>query len=326
MSVARMSRRQSFAAIAALLAGTGTSRRARAADEKPAAEIVDTHIHLVETRVPGGSLPNPIRLAPFDKGDTDGPKKLAAAFSDEGKKVGLSHALCMPRIQLSDADPLGIAHTVELAALVKGVKVHAVGVAHPERFDRDHMDNVERELKKGAVKALKAYLGYFHHEPFSPGYRLYFKLAAKYQVPIIFHCGDTFSKAGKVKFSHPLKVDEIAVDFPKVKFVIAHVGNPWVMDAAQVAYKNDNVWIDLSGLLIGSADDFAKKEKSGVLGREVKRVLQAVEYTENSGKFLYGTDWPLAPMPTYQDFIKQLFPEKDHEAVFGGTAKKVFGL
>ena len=95
-----------------------------------------------------------------------------------------------------------------------------------------HLDRVEDILKKEKVKAFKAYLGYLHHGPDSPRYGPYYELAARYKVPFIFHSGDTYSHLAKVKFAHPLLVDEVAVDHPKVQFVIAHVGNPWLTDAA----------------------------------------------------------------------------------------------
>jgi hypothetical protein len=40
-------------------------------------------------------------------------------------------------------------------------------------------------LKQRKFKALKAYLGYLHYEPYSPGYRRYFTLAAKFNIPVI---------------------------------------------------------------------------------------------------------------------------------------------
>ena len=157
------------------------------------------------------------------------------------------------------------------------------------------------------VKALKAYLGYLHYEPYSPGYRRYFKLAAKYKIPVIFHSGDTYSRAAKVKFAHPLQIDEVAVDFPETKFVLAHFGNPWLMDAAQVVYKNKNVWADLSAILIGDAEAFAAMEKDGVLDRAVKRIKEGIEYAEAPERFLFGSDWPLSPIAVYRDFVRQLF-------------------
>src|SRR5206468_133792 len=121
--------------------------------------------------------------------------------------------------------PLGIRETLTLAPLVRGPKLHPIGLAHPERFDRDHLARVEEVLEQGKVKALKAYLGYLHYAPSSPGYRPYYKLAEKYKVPVIFHCGDTYSRTAKLKYAHPLQIDEVAVDFPDTRFVLAHFGN-----------------------------------------------------------------------------------------------------
>jgi predicted TIM-barrel fold metal-dependent hydrolase len=51
-------------------------------------------------------------------------------------------------------------------------------------------------------------------------------------------------------------MDEVAVDHGDVRFVLAHLGNPWLIDAAEVIFKNPNVWADLSGLLVGTAEQF----------------------------------------------------------------------
>ena len=84
---------------------------------------------------------------------------------------------------------------------------------------------------------------------------------------------------------------------------MCHVGNPWTTDAAEVIYKNMNVWADLSGLMVGDDAAFAAEE-----GRDARRtwrhaVRRAIRYSERPNRFLYGTDWPLAPMPPYRDFV-----------------------
>lgn len=330
MSKTQLSRREALWTVGgALLAGAVASRvrsSAMAAGDKPAgASIIDTHVHLVKSRLPG-ALDKSIALAPFDKADAEGPRRLAKTIEEETKNARIVRALCMPRLEVTDKDPLGIQETLAIIELVHGPELHPVGLAHPERFDQDHLDRVEEVLKQGKVKALKAYLGYLHYEPYSPGYRRYFRLAAKYEIPVIFHCGDTYSRTAKVKYAHPLKIDEVAVDFPETKFVIAHFGNPWLMDAAQVVYKNKNVWADLSAFLIGDAKAFETMKKEGVLERAVKRIQQAIEFTEAPDKFLFGSEWPLSPMAVYRDFVQRLFPENHHAAVFGGNAKALFGL
>ena len=131
-------------------------------------------------------------------------------------------------------------------------------IAQPDRSDRDHLRRVEETLATGRVVALKAYLGYVHAFPSDPGYRPYYELAERFKLPFIFHTGDTYSPYAKLKYAHPLHVDEVAVDYPNVRFVMAHVGNPWMIDAAEVVYKNVNVWVDLSGLFIGSEDELTE--------------------------------------------------------------------
>jgi predicted TIM-barrel fold metal-dependent hydrolase len=319
-------------AAAAFGTWTWTGPQGCAGEDAPAGEpLIDTHVHLANVRLPGvPELTAPDKktaLAPFSaEQQPDGAARLARAIQEEMKAAGFGQALCMPRREVSDQDPLGIKETEVLAALVRGARLHPVGLAHPERFDQDHLDRVEEVLKKGKVKALKVYLGYLHYGPYSPGYRPYYKLAARYKVPVIFHTGDTFSRAAKVKYAHPLAIDEVAVDFPETKFVIAHFGNPWVADAAEVVYKNKNVWADLSGILIGDEAVFAGLEKDGALGRTVKRIKRGIEFVEAPEKFFFGSDWPLAPLRAYRDFVRRLFPARHHEAVFRLNAQRVFGL
>lgn len=328
-----ISRRDSLKTLGgALLAGVGGSKivaspsAAVADDAKDDDSIVDVHLHLVSSRFTRGPISPPL-TAPFDLlQQPGGHERLAKLVAAELRNANVGHVMCMPTTAVTDDDPLGIKRTLAQAALIEGVNFHPIGVAHPERFDRGHMRLVEEVLEQGGVKALKAYLGYYHYDAHSAGYRPYFKLAAKYDIPVILHTGDTNSQIAKVRYAHPLQMDEVAVDFPDTKFVLAHFGNPWIMDAAQVAYKNKNVWIDLSAILIGDADDFAKFEEDGVIARAVNRIKEGIEYTEDYERFLFGSDWPLAPIDAYADFVAKLFPSDQHDAVFRENAKSLFNL
>jgi len=292
----------------------------------PLKAVIDVHVHLVHTNLAGV----PAKRLPDDKPFPQGIDELARAVQAEMKAAGVAQLLGMPRREPNDADPLGVADTRQVAARIAGV--HPVGFADPERFDDKHLGRVEDELKKGDVKALKAYLGYVHRAPDDPGYRPYYRLAAKYKIPVIFHTGDTYSQQARLKFAHPLRVDDVAVDYPETKFVLAHMGNPWLIDAAQVVYKNnkkgqrENVYVDLSGLLIGSAETFATYRKEGVLKSVAADVRKSFDYAERPEAFLYGSDWPLAPMAAYRDFVRDMIPPAYHQAVFHDNAKALFQL
>jgi predicted TIM-barrel fold metal-dependent hydrolase len=47
------------------------------------------------------------------------------------------------------------------------------------------------------IVAFKAYLGYLHFGPEDPGYVPYYKLAEKYELPVIVHTGDNWSTTGR---------------------------------------------------------------------------------------------------------------------------------
>jgi len=196
--------------------------------------------------------------------------------------------------------------------------VNCVGIALPVNYKK-----VEDGIKEKKYSCIKIYLGYVHAYAADKGYLPLYRLAEKYDIPVVFHTGDTYSIKAKLKFSDPLTVDEIAVDYPRVTFVIAHVGNPWIQSAAEVAYKNPNVYLDGSALLIGHLADYSKED----LQKYVIEPLQFVYgYIENPKKLMFGTDWPLAGMNDYITAFKQAIPKDHWDDVFYKNARHVFHI
>ncbi len=136
----------------------------------------------------------------------------------------------------------------------------------------------------------------------------------------MIHTGDTYAPTGKVKFAHPLNVDEVAVDYPKVRFVICHLGNPWLRDCMEVIYKNANVWADISGLVLGNFSDRFE--------RYMRRQLQEMMvWGVNPRKVLFGTDWPISTMESYVAFMEELkLSAKDRSRIMYANAAEVFKL
>ncbi len=73
-------------------------------------------------------------------------------------------------------------------------------------------------------------------------------------LPVVFHSGHTGVGAGRpggggirLKYSNPMFVDDVAVDFPEMPIVLAHPSFPWQDEAISVALHKPNVYIDLSG-------------------------------------------------------------------------------
>lgn len=182
--------------------------------------------------------------------------------------------------------------------------------------------SVEKELKAKRARCIKIYLGYVHRFASDKAYRPLYSLAAKYNVPVVFHTGDTYSTKAKLKYADPLTIDEVAVDFPKTTFVIAHLGNPWIDSAMQVVYKNPNVYVEASAMMIGKILDDPEALDTFL----VKPLRRAFDYVGDPSKFLFGSDWPLVGMRDYLTAYKKAIPEKYWCKVFFENAVNVFRI
>jgi uncharacterized protein len=278
--------------------------------------MIDAHVHVVPPNLPGVGSLSPLLDQPLEA--------VAAKLRAEMDAAGMTHALAMGRWRPPEDDPLAIEATLRVARHVPGL--YAIGMADPGISDPEHLRRVDVALAEAKVVALKGYLGYLHYGPDHPGYVPYYELAAKHGVPFVFHTGDTYSPKAKLRYAQPLLVDDVAVDHPRVRFVMAHLGNPWLLDAAEVIYKNVNVWADLSGMLVGDAASFADEEHREAIADTVAGVRKAFRYAERPNRFLYGSDWPLAPMREYRNFVRSAIPEQYHEQVFEENARKLFRL
>lgn len=212
--------------------------------------------------------------------------------------------------------PMGLDLTTELPPQL----VYCLGI-NPFKLDDAAIAQLERDLQKPNVVGLKIYLGYYPFYAYDRVYDPVYELAARYQVPVVFHSGDTYSERGLLKYSHPLTLDEVAVKHRDVTFMMAHLGDPWVLDGAEVVYKNRNMYADLSGLIVGDAANCQRLGESPLFFAHLRH---AITYCDHYDKFLFGTDWPLAPVKPYIEFVQGLIPEEYHEDVFYKTALKVF--
>lgn len=212
----------------------------------------------------------------------------------------------------------------------KGIRVsYCLGVKSSELLNMEYSqqkvcwDMFEREIQNRQCAGVKLYPGYESVYAYDTIHRPIFELLAKYNLPAVVHTGDIRRGKGILKYAHPLTVDELAADFPRVKFVISHCGSPWICDAVEVAVKNPNVSIDLSGLAKGNftTDWFLNKYEDFV-----SYFKMWMTYLGDYNKLIFGTDWPVVSIESYIALIKKLVPDAAYDDVFYNNALRVFNL
>jgi uncharacterized protein len=193
------------------------------------------------------------------------------------------------------------------------------GISYLHYRERD-LREIADFLKDGLVKGLKLYPGYEPFYPHDKRLQVIYDLAVEFDVPVMIHSGDTYSPTGRVRYSHPLHIDDVAVDHPNLKLVICHIGNPWIRDCMEVVYKNEHVHADISGLVLG---DFEDKFEKFML----QQVREMILYAGEPRYLLYGTDWPLCGMKSYLKFIRSLeLPEESRELILWKNAARLFNI
>ena len=268
--------------------------------------IIDAHTHI-------GKLPHSLYSESYQKN--------LDLVIKEAKDNKVDKLIIIAGLEKKDGINLT---TKSLLDLIRGHKnVYAVAGIHID-YEKGYLGKLEGWLKEKKVIGIKFHTGYQHFYPGDERCKPIYELCIKYDVPVIFHSGDTLAgyvPNPKIKYSHPIHIDDAATDFPDLKIIIAHMGNPWLISCMEVMYKNPNVYADISGLVIGD-------ELHTPYGEVMKkRIQELVEYTAPDFKLLYGTDWPLCHMEQYIEFAKNLgFSQSNMEKLFSGNAKKLFKI
>lgn len=213
---------------------------------------------------------------------------------------------------------------LDLEEVLPDFLLECVGI-NPDRLVNDpgekQLQALEKALQRSSTAGIKLYAGYYHYYVYDPIYSPVYELAAQYKMPVVIHTGDTYSPRGLLKYSHPLAVDELAVAYRDINFMICHLGDPWVMEGGEIVSKNDNVFADISGLQVGNQQVFNRFQNEPLFMDHLRRGLV---YADRYDKIVFGTDWPLAPIDVYINFVKQLVPEAYWEDVFYNNAFRVF--
>ena len=136
-------------------------------------------------------------------------------------------------------------------------------------------------------------------QEFFPNDRMAYPLyeaIAEAKLPALFHTGQTGVGAAtrggggiRLKYSQPMLLDDVAVDFPEMPIILAHPSFPWQEEALSVATHKPQVYIDLSG--------WSPKYFPPILVQYANTLLK--------DKVLFGSDYPvISPERWMEEFEK----------------------
>ena len=134
----------------------------------------------------------------------------------------------------------------------------------------------------------------------------------------LFHTGQTGVGSGmrggmgmRLKYSNPMHLDDVAVDFPDMKIVMAHPSFPWTEEGLSVALHKPNVFYDMSG--------WSPKYFPEIFIRYANSMLKK--------KMLFGSDWPaITPDRWLEDFANAPFKDEVRPLILKENAMRLLGV
>lgn len=209
---------------------------------------------------------------------------------------------------------------------VDAEEILAAASSHPDliipfasvdpRRGRAGLDRATRLIERG-VRGFKFQPSTQGFYPNDPAYYPLYGLISEAGLPAIFHTGQTGMGAGmrggagiRLKYSQPMLLDDVAVDFPDLTIIMAHPSVPWQDEGLAVALHKPNVFIDLSG--------WSPKYFEPKLVQYAKKLIPE--------KFLFGSDFPLLkPDRWLDDFATLGFTPEQTQAIVHDNAARVLG-
>ena len=149
---------------------------------------------------------------------------------------------------------------------------------HPELDGA--LDELERARTDLGLKGIKLGPNYQGFDPLGEAALQVYELAERHGLPILFHQGASPVREAPLRYAHPLVMDEIAIRFPELRVVMAHLGHPWQRDTIVVIRKHPHVYADVSALFYRPWS--------------LWEALRAVTEWNAWPKLLFGSDFPIA--------------------------------
>lgn len=140
---------------------------------------------------------------------------------------------------------------------------------------------------------------------------LIYRTAEAHGIPVMFHTGTSIFAGARNRYGDPIHIDDVAVDFPRLRIILAHGGRPlWMRTSFFLLRRHANVFLDISG----------------IPPRALLEYFPRLE--EIASQTLFGTDWPGPGVPDIKKNLAEFrvlpLREDSKEKILSHTALKIW--
>lgn len=154
---------------------------------------------------------------------------------------------------------------------------------------QDELRTGHQELGLRGIKLMPMYAGF---RPDEARLDPLWEYASQQKLPVLLHTGTTFISQAPLDCTLPRHLDRVAMQFPDVKIIAAHLGHPYEPECVALIRKHPNVYADVSALHYRPY--------------QLYNSLILVQEYGVWDKLLFGSDYPFTSVDASVDGLRSL--------------------
>lgn len=154
---------------------------------------------------------------------------------------------------------------------------------------QDELHQGHQDLGMKGIKLLSMYAGFY---PNDRKLDYLWEYATRHRLPVLLHTGTTFVSQAPLDCTIPRHLDDVAIRFPQVRIIMAHLSHPYEGECAVVIRKHPNVYADCSALHYRPF--------------QLYHSLMLVQEYGVWDKVLFGSDYPFTTVDASLDEMRKL--------------------
>ena len=278
---------------------------------------IDFHTHPVLIQELADKYPNYSRMARevFQIGNNFQPLE---TFHLQMDVAGVDRAVLLP-IDCARARGDAVSSNEQVAELCK-LSSRFIGFASVDPLKDGAAHELEHAVQKMGLRGLKLDAALQDFELRDPKvYKLY-EAAAGLKIPVLLHTGMSWAPGTALERGQPMLLEDAIRRFPKLEFVLAHWGWPWVWEATALALKYPNVYLDTSCLYYDGPKQFyefvfSKQIPTTILERSLRNQM------------VFGSNYPRVEIKNMVHALKSLaLTEGCLDKIFDENPRKLLRL
>lgn len=207
----------------------------------------------------------------------------------------------------------------EIKQLVDLAPERFIGFASVDPRNPDAAAQLRQAFEELGLSGLKLNLSHLRMKPDDDRLKPLYALCQSTGKPVMFHAGMSWEPNSPAKYSRPILFEDVAVEYPELRFCLAHLGWPWVEETAMMVLKYRHVYTDTATVFMGSPKDYY---------RQIFLDNMDPGWLQNSlfQKVMYGSNYPRFRQERVKAGLEAL-PIRDDvkKAVLGENAQVFLG-